>query len=304
MAQPHGNDDQDSRWDEEADILPLEQEEFLGELFIVVSHVARREILRLVGGWEKISFTDLIKELNLTPGTFYYHLKKMPAIVEQDEEKLYKLTRRGLLAYKMLEQGESQVMSFTSNPDYFDQPKRISISILQGFFKEIKITPRMLIELVGLLTLQVIITNIAGLGFFLLFFDGLLYVHPFFTILEITGSLIIIWISVEIFFFVTRGRKSKKSFIRTLSFELLLSLPLCLTPLFIFPAVLATAEMILPELASNEFLIPFILVFLQLITAYLLLESIQVTKAAKSNQAVVPVFIILYISSSLAFLLG
>ncbi|MFW9996026.1 MAG: winged helix-turn-helix domain-containing protein, partial [Candidatus Odinarchaeota archaeon] len=194
MVQPRENDYQESRWETGEGLFPLKQEEFLSELFLVVSHVVRREILRLVGGWEKISFTDLINELKLTPGTFYYHLKRMPALVEQEEDKRYKLTKQGLLAYKLLEEGESRVMAFNSNPDYFDQPKKVSLTVLQRFFKEIKVTPRMLVEFSGLLIIQVLLTNIANLGYFLLFFDGLLWIHPIFTFLEIIASVFIIWI--------------------------------------------------------------------------------------------------------------
>ncbi|MFW9991886.1 MAG: hypothetical protein ACFFD4_07480, partial [Candidatus Odinarchaeota archaeon] len=112
------------------------------------------------------------------------------------------------------------------------------------------------------------------------------------------------WIYLEIYFFTTRGRKTKKAFTETLSPELLLSLPVCLTPLFLFPVILSTTEMILPEFASNELLITLLLVFLQLTASYLLLESVQITKSAKFDQTVLPIFILLYISSSFAFLLG
>ena len=108
---------------------------------------------------------------------------------------------------------------------------------------------------------------------------------------------------VEIYFYFTRGRKSNKKFTKTLSLELLFSLPLCLSPLFAFPVILTVLEDFIPELAELAAIVFSLIVVLQLITAYLLVEAIQVTKAARFDQAILPVFAVLYASSMMAFLL-
>ncbi|MHA1168594.1 MAG: winged helix-turn-helix domain-containing protein [Candidatus Hodarchaeales archaeon] len=296
--------DQESQREQLDIVFPEKHEKFLSDLFLIVSHAVRRDLIRLIGGWEKISFTDLINETKLSPGTFYYHLKKMPALVQQEDDKRYSLTHEGRMAYEILEHGENQVLIFATNPEFFDQQTRkISSSFLQKIFKEIKLTPRTAIEIFGLVLLQVIFSNLAEIGFILLLFDGAFYIHPLITVLEICISIIIIWIFIDAYFFVSRGRKSKQHFKHMFSVELFLSIPVCITPLFLIPVLTLISELFFIEIGSNVILFSSIMVILQLISGYLLLEAIQVTKSVKFTEAIIPVFIVLYCSSFISMIL-
>lgn len=289
---------QESHREQQDNIFPEKHEKFLSDLYHVVSHVVRRDLIRLIGGWEKISFTDLIKETNLSAGTFYYHLKKMSFLVQQEDDKRYSLTHEGRMAYDLLEHGESQVLVFATNPEFFDQQiKKVSSPLLQKIFKEIKLTPRTAIEIFGLILLQILFTNLAEIGFILMLFDGILHIHPFITVLEVCFSIIIIWIFIDVYFYVFRGRKSKQRVRQMFSVELLLSIPVCISPLFLIPVITLMFELFLVNIGSITIIL---MVVLQLISGYLLLEAIQVTKSVKFTEAIIPVFILLYSSSFIA----
>ncbi|MBO3803602.1 MAG: helix-turn-helix transcriptional regulator [Candidatus Brockarchaeota archaeon] len=80
-----------------------------GDLYRQLSHPIRREIISLLGSRGAMSATDLLMELGLSAGNFYYHLRLLKGLVAQDERGLYVLTDAGTLA-------QSKVLSWQDVP--------------------------------------------------------------------------------------------------------------------------------------------------------------------------------------------
>ncbi len=81
-----------------------------GDLYRQLSHPIRRKIVSLLGSRGSMSATDLMLELGLSAGNFYYHLRILKGLVVQDEKGLYTLTDAGVLA-------QSKVLSWQEVPE-------------------------------------------------------------------------------------------------------------------------------------------------------------------------------------------
>ena len=73
-----------------------------GSFYYALNHPLRREIISLLGSRGSLSSTELKRLLKIGPGKLYYHLDILRGLVEQDENKKYKLSDKGLKAYEML----------------------------------------------------------------------------------------------------------------------------------------------------------------------------------------------------------
>ncbi len=82
------------------------------ELFYyALSHVIRRNIIRLVGENGKGSFTQFKRSLEVSTGTLYHHLDVLKELVIQDEKKKYILSTLGKRAYEFLIQNYDSMES-------------------------------------------------------------------------------------------------------------------------------------------------------------------------------------------------
>ncbi|HKZ41366.1 MAG TPA: winged helix-turn-helix domain-containing protein [Candidatus Hodarchaeales archaeon] len=68
----------------------------------------RPKILLLIESEGRIGYKDLRAHLGIAIGTLYHHLRTLEGFVEQDQEKRYFLTERGIQALNFLLQGEVQ----------------------------------------------------------------------------------------------------------------------------------------------------------------------------------------------------
>jgi len=78
-------------------------------LYEALSHPIRRKILRLIAEQGFTTYSDLIAELELTPGSLYHHLGSLKDLVVQDEEKRYRFSSLGARATKLLDTGTGYV---------------------------------------------------------------------------------------------------------------------------------------------------------------------------------------------------
>lgn len=78
-------------------------------LYEALSHPIRRRILRLIAERGFTTYSDLIAELELTPGSLYHHLGSMKDLVVQDEDKRYLFSSLGTQATKLLDTGTGYV---------------------------------------------------------------------------------------------------------------------------------------------------------------------------------------------------
>ena len=85
----------------------------------------RRRILRLISERKYITYTDLIAELQITPGSLYHHLNNLNAWVVQDEEKRYCFNTLGMQAAKLLDTGTDYISTFPSQMDLETQKNRL-----------------------------------------------------------------------------------------------------------------------------------------------------------------------------------
>ena len=131
------------------------------------------------------------------------------------------------------------------------------------------------------------------------FFDGALYFGVLVSILEVIGSVIIIWILLEL---LMRYFSPIKGF----SYELLTGIPIALSPLFIYPLLIILSEFLssfsfLPEILANAQISIIILFGFQVISAVFLVQLLQVIKSVNFERALIPVFIVLYSFSIFSF---
>jgi len=73
------------------------------DIFDVLSHEIRREILTLVYNRIEMSYTELLKTLNIGDGLLNFHLKKLTGFLEKTEKGTYILSEKGRLAYTLIE---------------------------------------------------------------------------------------------------------------------------------------------------------------------------------------------------------
>jgi hypothetical protein len=81
------------------------------DLYKQLSHPVRRNVVSLLNSKGAMSVTDILAELNLTPGNFYYHLRLLKGLVKQDENGLYALTKAGTLAQTKFIEGQDVSMA-------------------------------------------------------------------------------------------------------------------------------------------------------------------------------------------------
>ena len=84
------------------------------EFYESLGHPIRRKILRLISEREYVTYSDLITELQITPGSLYHHLGFLKEYIEQDEEKRYRFSSLGVRAAKLLDTGTEYVSTFPS----------------------------------------------------------------------------------------------------------------------------------------------------------------------------------------------
>lgn len=95
-------------------------------IYHALNHPIRREIVRLLGIRERLGATEFKEILNIGPGKLYYHLQNLGSLIEQDEERKYRLSEEGNEAFQLLISGEalrikerteaSSVLPFVLNP--------------------------------------------------------------------------------------------------------------------------------------------------------------------------------------------
>ena len=79
-----------------------ESGEDASRLYAILSHPMRREIIRILGEKGVEGFTELRRLLNTSVGTLYYHFDALGDLISQDEKRKYRLTEKGMLAYRTL----------------------------------------------------------------------------------------------------------------------------------------------------------------------------------------------------------
>jgi len=77
------------------------------KIYHALNHPIRREIVKLLGNRGRLGATEFKEILNIGPGKLYYHLENLGSLIEQDEERKYRLSEEGNEAYQLLISGEN-----------------------------------------------------------------------------------------------------------------------------------------------------------------------------------------------------
>ena len=285
--------------------VPLTHEsKTLQYIYAALGHAIRYDVIKYLGAFHRpVSYTELVEWLQVKPGSFYFHLKKMGHLVSQDDEKRFFLTPTGNLALDIIKSGENlrsqQIVSVTETKQgEITPPKRFSIILFGELIRQIAFNNRFKVFILLIMMGQILLLDLSKLGTIPFFLDGNLYFNIIVCTIELIGSILVIWILLEV---IMKFLSPIKGF----SYELLTGIPLAMCPLFIYPLLVILAsnlEFLATLLSSPVFSIGLIFI-LQIITAIFLVQLLQVIKTVNFERALIPVFIILYGFSVLSFLI-
>jgi hypothetical protein len=201
------------------------------EVYYAFNHPIRREIVTLLGSKGKVRATDLELILNIGSGKLYYHLKNLGNLIEQDEEKKYKLSLEGNEAYQILISGETTKVTLGANESSafsqflkFAKPVFLPSWLLSYIYEN---AWRHLPEIIILLSVGGWLCFVSGLQPIILF-----YVKAnqpvYLTMTQFFMSWIIVYSLAEIMCFILFQRKGG-------SISLLIGSALSLFPMMFYP---------------------------------------------------------------------
>jgi hypothetical protein len=284
-----------------------DQKKPLQEIYAALGHAIRLDIVQYLGAFHRpVQYSELVEWLQIKPGSFYFHIKKLKDLVEQDSEKRFLLTPLGKLALEVIESdriihtGQQPVANEANKEPVL--PSRFSIMLFGEYVRRLTFNRRNNFLIGLLVACQIILLNYAQLGMIPFFLDGGLYYGLVGCILEVLFSMVIIWVLLEL---IMRYYSPIKGY----SWELLGGIPLTLIPLFLYPLLVVISEYgfnlpLLAGLLANAQVTLVMLFFLQVISAIFLVQLLQVIKRVNFERALVPVFIVLYGFSILSFLIS
>lgn len=87
-----------------------------GKIYHALNHPVRRRIVELLEVRGTLGSSELKELLNIGPGKLYYHLENLGGLVEQDEERRYRLSKEGKEAYQLLITGETLPVKEKATP--------------------------------------------------------------------------------------------------------------------------------------------------------------------------------------------
>jgi hypothetical protein len=274
-------------------------------VYNALGHAIRYDIITYLGVFHRpVQYSELVEWLSIKPGSFYFHMKKLKHLVEQDENKRFYLTSSGRFALNLLKSGENLrsnlgKSSLELNDTNEIPPKRFNIVLFGELIRRFPFNTQFKIFMLLVTVIQIVLLDLSKLGAIPFFFDGNLYFGPFICIIQLIMSMLIIWVLLEL---IMRIYSPIKGFSR----DLLFGIPLAMLPLFFYPfLVIIAGNFEFPaSLLSNEVFSISLMFMLQIVSAFFIIQLLQVIKSVNFERALVPVFIILYGFSILSFLLS
>jgi hypothetical protein len=281
----------------------------LQDIYAALGHAIRFDIIHYLGTFHRpVHYSELVEWLQIKPGSFYFHMKKLKGFVEQDSEKRFLLTSMGEVALDVIRSGKNIQSKYRELPKQTEDsgqstlPNRFSIKFFGEYVRKAAFDRKFNFFIGVIFVVQVFTLDLSNLGIIPFFLDGGLYFGIIGCFIELIISIVIIWLLLEIIMRIY-------SPIKGLSLELLSGIPLALIPLFIYPLLIVFAERIpllsfLAMFLANAQVSIVILFLLQIITAVFLVQLLQVIKAVDFEKALIPVFLVLYGFSILSFLVS
>jgi len=287
--------------------IPNDETVSLQYIYAALGHAIRYDIINYLGVFHRpVQYTELADWLQIKPGSFYFHLKKLKHLIEQDSEKRFKLTSTGKLALDVIKSGEKlhvrhqiSISESSSDKPKIVPPERFSIILFGEMIRRLAFNTQFKILILIIIVGQMLLLESSKLGMIPFFLDGNLYFGVFGSIIEPIVSFIIIWFLLELF-------SRNYSPIKHLSEELLIGIPLAMAPLLFYPilVILGMHFEIILVFTSNPALSLAIIFILQILSAIFLIQLLQVIKSVNFERAMIPVSIILYGFSIISFMLS
>ncbi|MEM2905920.1 MAG: winged helix-turn-helix domain-containing protein [Candidatus Bathyarchaeia archaeon] len=271
-------------------------EDEVSRFFSTLGHPLRRKVIQYLGDHERGGFSDLKAYVNVSTGTLYYQLDLLRGLIEQDEEKKYRLNEKGRFAYQLLrESGERLVASryVKRNPS------------VVGYVTLWLIGWRLISSLYGMPKLAILsaafillygawATHLSGLYPILLVYVDYLPLPLFYApILFILGYLLVNVLANLVSYIAYRARGGVK--------DLLLGSAVSLLPSIMLPTAYVAARELQAPLSSLHAQV------LMLIgigySLCFLTSAISLSKGLSAEKAALSASVTLYASLGLAFIL-
>ena len=180
-----------------------------------VSHKLRRRILNLVEDYTFLTYSDLLREMNLSTGKLNFHLRQLTGLIEKQKEGEYRLTPIGRRALEIL----NQIHSISEDEEQTDYFQIIKLGVTIKKFqpgREAKKANYTAISFFFLFFLWFPLTLIAGLVEFP--FLGVLIDYPSIILRKFINAMIFTGIVLLIFIFVLF---CVKKYIESIYYEIL-----------------------------------------------------------------------------------
>ena len=281
----------------------------LQDIYAALGHAIRFDIIHYLGTFHRpVHYSELVEWLQIKPGSFYFHMKKLKGLVKQDSEKRFLLTPKGEIALDVMRSGKKIQSKYYEQPLQAENqnkialPNRFSSKFFGEYIRKAAFDKKFNLFIVCVVLAQILILDLSNLGIIPFFLDGGLYFGILGCLIELILSILIIWLLIE---FIMRFYSPIKGF----SLELLSGIPLALVPLFLYPSLIIFVERVtflsfIAEFLANQQVSIISLFILQVVTAIFLIQLLQVIKAVDFEKALIPVFIVLYGFSILSFLVS
>ncbi|MHA2329422.1 MAG: winged helix-turn-helix domain-containing protein, partial [Candidatus Hodarchaeales archaeon] len=207
------------------DINSAEDEsESIQQIYAALGHAIRYDIVKYLGAFHRpINYTELVEWLQVKPGSFYFHIKKLRHLISQDEEKKFHLTSTGHLALDIIKSGEVlhsklQPVEEEKKENLNTLPRRFTSIFFGELIRKKAFDTQFKVGISFLIISQIILLELSKLGIIPFFLDGGLYFGIIGCIIEFLTSILVVWISLEI---IMRNYSPIKGF----SHELLIGMP-------------------------------------------------------------------------------
>jgi len=173
----------------------------MDQVYKAISHPVRRRILHLIKEHGVVSFSQLIGQMELEVGTFYYHLDALKPLLTQTPDKQYKLSPLGDRVLEVMRQLEQ--LSTETSPPTPSPTTKLSYWLGQAItpsrlFSAIARRPRrFLFEALIIALMNGWVVAIAGLQPFIFYVTSSPSPNLIYTIATFVGGWLIFFILVE-----------------------------------------------------------------------------------------------------------
>lgn len=259
--------------------------EDLSRYYTLLRDPARRKIIEILGGQEKIGFKELKETLGLGVGTVYYHLDMLSDFTTQDKQRKYRLNDRGKMLYRILK--DASIPPTLEITEAFSHRLAKWLFLSPVFAKTVKPLRFLPISIVMLL--------IGALGSAYARLDSVLFFYFPYSIYNFTSivalylfNLIGLFFFAELFTYLVYRRVGN-------DLQLFTCLGLATFPMAVFPYF---------YLFTGDSISQYILFILQIWSLLLFSTAFCFGKGIRLEKAIVVSLTAMYLNIALLFILG